>query len=139
MTTSRDHFSQIARGYAAYRPRYPEELFDFLAERAPARKLAWDCACGNGQATIDLDRAYGQWVLLAGAPTQIPKQERKQPTKEECASIENDVEYGKVVGGERHQPQRFEAELLPEHARERVAARRVVVALWVLLKYRFTE
>jgi SAM-dependent methyltransferase len=63
LTHFRDHFSAIASRYAAYRPRYPGALFDFLAARAPARTLAWDCGCGSGQATIDLverfDRVIG--------------------------------------------------------------------------------
>ena len=71
MTTSRDHFSQIARGYAAYRPRYPEELFDFLAGRAPARRLAWDCACGNGQATMDLAARFDRVIATDSSAAQI--------------------------------------------------------------------
>ncbi len=71
MTTSRDHFSQIAHGYAAYRPRYPGELFDFLAGRAPARMLAWDCACGNGQATIDLAARFDRVIGTDSSAAQI--------------------------------------------------------------------
>lgn len=51
--TFRDHFSAAA-GYALYRPRYPEELFEFLAEVAPGHGLAWDCATGSGQAAVEL-------------------------------------------------------------------------------------
>jgi hypothetical protein len=47
-------FSAIASAYARHRPRYPAALFDFLAELAPGRRLAWDCATGNGQAACDL-------------------------------------------------------------------------------------
>jgi hypothetical protein len=39
-----DHFSGVSAGYAAYRPHYPDELFDFLAAAAPARDTAWDAA-----------------------------------------------------------------------------------------------
>ncbi len=46
-----DHFSRLAGGYRRFRPRYPDDLFDWLARRAPARGLAWDCAAGSGQAT----------------------------------------------------------------------------------------
>jgi methyltransferase family protein len=45
----KDHFSNRAADYARFRPRYPAALFDFLAKTAPARRLAWDCATGNGQ------------------------------------------------------------------------------------------
>ncbi|HJR68306.1 MAG TPA: class I SAM-dependent methyltransferase [Gemmatimonadaceae bacterium] len=71
MTTSRDHFSEIARDYAAYRPRYPEALFDFLAERAPARGVAWDCACGNGQATLDLAERFDRVIATDSSAAQI--------------------------------------------------------------------
>ena len=49
-----DHFSPVAASYAACRPRYPEQLFDYLAALAPRRTLAWDCAAGTGQATLPL-------------------------------------------------------------------------------------
>src|SRR5688500_6310732 len=71
MTVARDHFSAVAREYAAYRPRYPEALFDFLAERAPARELAWDCACGNGQATLDLAGRFDRVIATDSSAAQI--------------------------------------------------------------------
>lgn len=45
-----DHFSGHAAAYARARPTYPPELFAHLADLAPARGLAWDVGCGNGQA-----------------------------------------------------------------------------------------
>ena len=65
------HFSQIAAEYAAYRPHYPAALFDFLAERAPARTLAWDCGCGNGQATIDLAERFDRVIGTDPSASQI--------------------------------------------------------------------
>lgn len=67
----RDHFSGIASGYAVYRPHYPQALFDFLAERAPARTLAWDCGCGNGQATIDLAERFDRVIGTDPSASQI--------------------------------------------------------------------
>jgi SAM-dependent methyltransferase len=49
-----DHFSRVAADYAARRPRYPAELFRYLAALARRRQLAWDCAAGTGQATVPL-------------------------------------------------------------------------------------
>lgn len=49
-----DHFSSIAERFAHFRPRHPEELFDYLATLVPKNSLVWDCACGNGQASLDL-------------------------------------------------------------------------------------
>jgi SAM-dependent methyltransferase len=67
----RDHFSAIAPGYAAHRPHYPAALFDFLAGRAPARTLAWDCGCGSGQATIDLAERFDRVIGSDASAAQI--------------------------------------------------------------------
>ena len=45
----KDHFSGHASDYSAYRPTYSPELFAWLAEQAPARELAWDCATAWGE------------------------------------------------------------------------------------------
>ena len=67
----RDHFSKVASGYAAYRPRYPAALFDFLAEHAPGHSLAWDCACGNGQATLDIAERFEHVIGTDPSEAQI--------------------------------------------------------------------
>lgn len=50
----KDHFSGHAGLYREARPVYPAELFAWLAQQAPDRERAWDCGCGNGQATAAL-------------------------------------------------------------------------------------
>lgn len=50
----KDHFSSHANVYREARPTYPPALFRWLAAQAPDRALAWDCGCGNGQATVAL-------------------------------------------------------------------------------------
>ena len=52
-----DHFSGVANRYADFRPHYPAALFDYLATLVPQSSVVWDCACGNGQATLTLPRA----------------------------------------------------------------------------------
>jgi SAM-dependent methyltransferase len=54
MTIPMDHFSGVADTYVSHRPRYPEALFDWLAEVAPGRSLAWEPGAGSGQASIGL-------------------------------------------------------------------------------------
>jgi SAM-dependent methyltransferase len=49
-----DHFGVVARGYAAFRPTYPRELFAWLATQVPTRAMAWDAGCGSGQASVAL-------------------------------------------------------------------------------------
>lgn len=64
-------FSGHAEQYAAARPRYPPELFDWLAEVAPARDLAWDCATGSGQAAHGLARHFRQVVATDASAAQL--------------------------------------------------------------------
>ena len=74
-----DHFSTIARAYAAARPSYPDALFAHLASLAPARRRAWDCAAGNGQATRQLARFFAEVVGTDASAAQIdtrPEQSR---------------------------------------------------------------
>src|SRR5215211_5390705 len=56
--TFHDHFSGVAKRYADFRPHYPGELFDYLAGIVPRNSLVWDCACGNGQAALDLAQRF---------------------------------------------------------------------------------
>jgi len=66
-----DHFSGVSAGYAAFRPRYPDALFDLLAEAAPAREAAWDCATGNGQAALGLARCFAHVIATDASEAQI--------------------------------------------------------------------
>jgi SAM-dependent methyltransferase len=66
-----DHFSGVSAGYAAFRPRYPDALFDLLAAAAPAREAAWDCGTGNGQAAIGLARHFTHVVATDASDAQI--------------------------------------------------------------------
>lgn len=70
-----DHFAPVAAAYADFRPRYPAALFAWLAAHTREHERAWDCACGSGQASLDLADHYARVVAtdasaeqLAGAP-----------------------------------------------------------------------
>jgi ubiquinone/menaquinone biosynthesis C-methylase UbiE len=67
----KDHFSRVSSAYADFRPRYPDGLFDWLAAITPARKLAWDCACGSGQASIDLAVRFERVVATDASAAQL--------------------------------------------------------------------
>lgn len=69
--TFKDHFTGAAAAYAAARPTYPDALFRFVADRAPARRLAWDCATGNGQAARDLARYFTRVVATDASEQQV--------------------------------------------------------------------
>jgi len=71
MSVFQDHFSGVASMYADYRPRYPAELFDYLATLAPRNSLVWDCAAGNGQASVDLARHFERVIATDASSQQI--------------------------------------------------------------------
>ncbi len=54
MSKPSDHFSSASDAYRQFRPSYPIELFQYLADLAPQNSRAWDCGCGNGQASAVL-------------------------------------------------------------------------------------
>lgn len=66
-----DYFSGDSSRYAAFRPRYPDALFGYLASIAPARRLAWDCATGTGQAAIGLADRFERVEATDGSAAQI--------------------------------------------------------------------
>jgi SAM-dependent methyltransferase len=66
-----DLFSEQASTYAAARPGYPDALFQFIASLAPARRLALDCATGNGQAARDLVRYFDRVIATDASADQI--------------------------------------------------------------------
>lgn len=47
-------FERQSHAYATARPGYPTSLYASLATLAPSSRLAWDCGCGSGQATVEL-------------------------------------------------------------------------------------
>ncbi len=73
MTTPsfKDYFSSAAAEYAAFRPRYPDALFDFVASLPASRANAWDCACGNGQASVPLAAHFDRVIATDASSEQI--------------------------------------------------------------------
>lgn len=67
----KDHFSQHAANYAAARPHYPSELFEFLAQQCSQRQLAWDCATGNGQAAVALAAYFDRVIATDASQAQL--------------------------------------------------------------------
>ena len=68
---SGDYFSAAARAYAAFRPSYPDALIRFVADAAPGRDLAWDCATGNGQAAVPLAQWFRRVVATDASAAQL--------------------------------------------------------------------
>ena len=64
----RDHFSGVSSAYAAFRPRYPQLLFERVAALAPQHEAAWDCGTGSGQAAVGLAPYFEHvWATDASA------------------------------------------------------------------------
>lgn len=73
--TFADHFSPQAAAYRRHRPGYPAALFDYLADLAPARNLAWDCGCGSGQAARDLATRFARVIATDPSGAQLAQAE----------------------------------------------------------------
>lgn len=66
-----DHFSGHAAAYASARPRYPQDLYRFLAANCAVRQCAWDCATGNGQAAVALVEHFERVIATDASERQI--------------------------------------------------------------------
>lgn len=71
MSPFKDHFSGHAGAYARARPSYPPALYVWLAEQCRERKLAWDCATGNGQAAMGLAPHFTRVIATDASAEQI--------------------------------------------------------------------
>lgn len=72
-----NHFGSVSQAYAASRPCYPPQLFDWLAEQCPTHRLAWDCGTGSGQAALDLAQRFDQVMASDASAEQIAQAPRR--------------------------------------------------------------
>lgn len=68
-----DHFSKQSEQYALYRPKYPSEVYAYLASIAPGHSLAWDCGTGNGQAAIGLAEYFDKVHATDASAEQVSR------------------------------------------------------------------
>lgn len=87
--TFHDHFSSFASRYADFRPRYPAAIFDFLQSIVPRNLLVWDCACGNGQATVDLSKRFDRIIATDASKQQIASAKAHPHIEYRVAPAEN--------------------------------------------------
>jgi SAM-dependent methyltransferase len=103
LTGFKDHFSGHAASYAQARPLYPRALFEWLAREAPARDLAWDAGCGNGQAAVALARDFASVHATDPSATQIdaatphPRVRYAVEPGESCTLIDHGVDLVTVA------------------------------------------
>lgn len=67
----KDHFSARAVLYSQFRPRYPDELFDFIGSLGSEHRSVWDCATGSGQAAVGLANVFDQVIATDASEKQI--------------------------------------------------------------------
>lgn len=94
----KDHFALVSGAYADFRPTYPAALFDWLADVAPGHRLAWDCACGSGQASVDLAARFERVVASDASAGQLkgaaphPRVEYRQAPAEASGLADGEVD-----------------------------------------------
>ena len=71
MADFKDYFSTASDDYKRFRPLYPAALFDYLARISPSTQLAWDCGCGNGQASVELAARFNRVIASDASAAQI--------------------------------------------------------------------
>ena len=71
VTSFKDLFSGQAALYSQYRPRYPEQLFEWVSGLVTRHRLAWDCATGSGQAATGLAAHFDNVVATDASYKQI--------------------------------------------------------------------
>jgi SAM-dependent methyltransferase len=81
-------FTPLAATYARARPRYPPELYAWLAELVDRRELAWDAATGNGQAAVGLAERFERVVATDISPGQIEHAAPHPRVEYRVASVE---------------------------------------------------
>lgn len=84
----KDYFSQHAKVYAAFRPSYPQELYDFVFRFVSERNRAWDCATGNGQVAQVLASHFEEVCATDISQAQLENAVIKPNIKYSIASAE---------------------------------------------------
>jgi SAM-dependent methyltransferase len=85
----KDYFSKQADKYTQYRPRYPRELFEFLASLPARRDSAWDCGTGNGQAAAGLAEFFAEVIGTDASAEQIAHSQRHERVRYIVSSAED--------------------------------------------------
>ena len=85
----KDCFSTQSDSYRRFRPGYPEELFQYLADLCQFKQLAWDCATGNGQAATALAPFFDRVAATDASPEQIARAETHEKIDYSVATAEN--------------------------------------------------
>lgn len=72
------HFNKQTANYLAFRPNYPDVLYDYLSTLVKIHEYVWDCGTGNGQAAVALAKHFELVIatdINQGQLNVAPKQE----------------------------------------------------------------
>ncbi len=83
-----DNYGGHADDYARYRPAYPWSVLEQLIEKAPHRRLAWDCGTGNGQVACHLADHFDQVWASDGSELQLSHARPHSKVTYYCSSAE---------------------------------------------------
>jgi SAM-dependent methyltransferase len=127
-----DHFSKQAKGYAKHRPRYPKEIYDYLASLVSKHELAWDAGTGNGQVALELANHFQNIIATDASADQIENAFKHKQIDYRIEPAENtSIAAGTVdlvtVGTAVHW---FDLDSFYEEVR-RVSKPKAVLAVWV--------
>ena len=135
----KDHFSRLSAGYSRYRPAYPPELIEYVASCAPDRRLAVDCATGNGQAAVALAQYFDEVIAVDGSASQLASAQPHPRVSYVCTVAEklpvDDHSVSLVAAAQA--VHWFDFERFNEECR-RALAPDGVVAVWTYEKFRAT-
>jgi len=98
MQQSLDRFSEVARGYARFRPHYPESVYQFIFSLVEHKQCAWDVGTGNGQVALALAKKFNHVIatdISASQLAQAPSSENivfRQGSAEDSGIDSNSVD-----------------------------------------------
>lgn len=131
MDSALDRFSEVASGYAQFRPVYPPELYSDIFSLVTQRQCAWDAGTGNGQVARVLSPAFDKVIATDISASQIahahtdPKIEYHVRRAEDSGIAENIVNLVTVAQAVHwFDADRFADEVI------RVCTRESVLAIW---------
>lgn len=84
----RNWFDRGGADYAQFRPQYPPQLADWLAQLPAARHLAVDVGCGSGQLTAALARQFDTVIGLDPSSSQLAHARTAANLHYACATAE---------------------------------------------------
>jgi ubiquinone/menaquinone biosynthesis C-methylase UbiE len=67
----KDNFSTQSKAYATFRPKLPDEVYQFIFQHVNSFDLAWDAGTGNGQTAVELAKQFRQVVATDISDNQL--------------------------------------------------------------------